>query len=73
MPDAVAAAESWLLSDPSSGYLEDAIAGWGIWCKKENPPSSYCLDQEVIYIKILRSLHLLNLHTQVQIVKLLEI
>ena len=42
----VAAAESWFSSDTSSGYLEDAIAGWGIWCKQHNLPS-YSQDQKV--------------------------
>ncbi|KAI4307694.1 hypothetical protein L6164_030854 [Bauhinia variegata] len=37
--------ESWFSSDPSSGYLEDAIAGWGIWCKHQNSPS-YSQDQK---------------------------
>lgn len=51
--DAVGA-ESWLLSDPTTGYLEDAISGWGIWCKNENSPSffldqkeSLCLDDQI--------------------------
>ncbi|KAF7816304.1 Protein XRI1 [Senna tora] len=45
-----AAAESWLSSDPSTGYLEDAIAGWGIWCKKENSPSYYLDQKESLYL-----------------------
>lgn len=31
--------EYWLASDTSSGYLEDAITGWGIWCKQHSLPS----------------------------------
>ncbi|XP_027334477.1 uncharacterized protein LOC113849077 [Abrus precatorius] len=38
--------ESWFASDTSTGYLEDAIAGWGIWCKQHNLPS-YSQDQRV--------------------------
>ncbi|KAG4975076.1 hypothetical protein JHK87_031897 [Glycine soja] len=38
-------AESWFASDTSTGYLEDAIAGWGIWCKQHNLPS-YSQDQK---------------------------
>ncbi|TKY47363.1 XRI1 protein [Spatholobus suberectus] len=41
-------AESWFASDTSTGYLEDAIAGWGIWCKQHNFPS-YSQDQKVNY------------------------
>ncbi|XP_020238920.1 uncharacterized protein LOC109817881 isoform X2 [Cajanus cajan] len=40
--------ESWFASDTSSGYLEDAIAGWGIWCNQHNLPS-YSQDQKVNY------------------------
>ncbi|KAK2440444.1 hypothetical protein P8452_19542 [Trifolium repens] len=38
-------AESWFESDTSSGYLEDAIIGWDIWCKQHNLPS-YSQDQK---------------------------
>ncbi|GAU22447.1 hypothetical protein TSUD_123340, partial [Trifolium subterraneum] len=38
-------AESWFASDTSSGYLEDAITGWDIWCKQHNLPS-YSQDQK---------------------------
>ncbi|KAL5076934.1 hypothetical protein RYX36_015918 [Vicia faba] len=31
--------EYWFASDTSSGYLEDAITGWDIWCKQHNLPS----------------------------------
>ncbi|XP_058749111.1 uncharacterized protein LOC131622081 isoform X3 [Vicia villosa] len=31
--------EYWLASNTSSGYLEDAITGWDIWCKQHNLPS----------------------------------
>ncbi|CAJ1868316.1 unnamed protein product [Sphenostylis stenocarpa] len=50
-------AESWFASDTSTGYLEDAIAGWGIWCKQHNLPSysqdqkksQYLVDQEDLF------------------------
>ncbi|KAJ1388155.1 hypothetical protein SESBI_39340 [Sesbania bispinosa] len=53
----LALAESWFASDTSTGYLEDAIAGWGIWCKQHNlPPYSqdqkktqYLVDQEELF------------------------
>ncbi|XP_028768771.1 uncharacterized protein LOC114726353 isoform X1 [Neltuma alba] len=45
-----AAAESWLLSDPTTGYLEDAISGWGIWCNKENSPSHFQDQKESLYL-----------------------
>ncbi|XP_004503100.1 uncharacterized protein [Cicer arietinum] len=38
-------AESWFSFDTSSGYLEDAITGWDIWCKQHNLPS-YPQDQK---------------------------
>jgi hypothetical protein len=41
----VSTAESWFESDTSSGYLEDAIIGWDIWCKQHNLPS-YSQDQK---------------------------
>lgn len=50
----VAAAESWFASDTSTGYLEDAIAGWGIWCKQHNLPS-YSQDQKVNYVYMVSS------------------
>ncbi|KAG5001477.1 hypothetical protein JHK87_022549 [Glycine soja] len=28
--------EPWFPSDTSTGYLQDAIAGRGIWCKEQN-------------------------------------
>ncbi|CAK8566213.1 unnamed protein product [Lathyrus sativus] len=31
--------EYWFASDTSSGYLEDAITGWDIWCNQHNLPS----------------------------------
>ncbi|MED6143272.1 hypothetical protein PIB30_004776 [Stylosanthes scabra] len=42
-----AEADSWFSSDTSSGYLEDAIAGWGIWCNHNNLPS-YPQNQEMM-------------------------
>ncbi|KAI9118452.1 hypothetical protein K1719_010784 [Acacia pycnantha] len=45
-----AAAESWLLSDPTTGYLEDAISGWGIWFNKENSPSYFQDQKESLYL-----------------------
>ncbi|XP_022635095.1 uncharacterized protein LOC106757367 isoform X4 [Vigna radiata var. radiata] len=41
-------AESWFAAETSTGYLEDVIAGWGIWCKQHNLPS-YSQDQKVNY------------------------
>lgn len=38
-------AESWFAADTSSGYLEDAITGWDIWCKQNNLPT-YSQDQK---------------------------
>ncbi|RHN68083.1 hypothetical protein MtrunA17_Chr3g0109931 [Medicago truncatula] len=38
-------AESWFAADTSSGYLEDAINGWDIWCKQHNLPT-YSQDQK---------------------------
>ncbi|KOM39250.1 hypothetical protein LR48_Vigan03g263200 [Vigna angularis] len=38
-------AESWFAAETSTGYLEDVIAGWGIWCKQHNLPS-YSQDQK---------------------------
>ncbi|XP_061337116.1 uncharacterized protein LOC133284139 isoform X2 [Gastrolobium bilobum] len=40
--------ESWFSSDTSTGYLEDAIADWGIWFNQNNLPS-YSQDQNVNY------------------------
>ncbi|XP_057433600.1 uncharacterized protein LOC130726362 isoform X2 [Lotus japonicus] len=37
--------ESWFASDASTGYLEDAIVGWDIWCKQQTLPS-YSQDQK---------------------------
>ncbi|ESW13940.1 hypothetical protein PHAVU_008G239400 [Phaseolus vulgaris] len=36
--------DPWFQSDTSSGYLQDAIAGKGIWCKEQNLPS--CCQKE---------------------------
>ncbi|KAL1327402.1 hypothetical protein HN51_037457 [Arachis hypogaea] len=43
----LAEADSWFSSDTSSGYLEDAIAGWGIWCNHNNLPS-YSQNQKMM-------------------------
>lgn len=42
----VSTAESWFAADTSSGYLEDAINGWDIWCKQHNLPT-YSQDSKV--------------------------
>ena len=41
--------EPWFPSDTSTGYLQDAIAGRGIWCKEKNLLSC-SKDQKVILI-----------------------
>ncbi|KAL5177299.1 hypothetical protein HKD37_08G023093 [Glycine soja] len=41
--------EPWFPSDTSTGYLQDAIAGRGIWCKEQNLLSC-SKDQKVILI-----------------------
>ncbi|KAK7305653.1 hypothetical protein VNO77_43560 [Canavalia gladiata] len=41
---------SWFEFDTSTGYLEDAISGWGIWCKQHNL-ASYSQDQKVNYTR----------------------
>jgi len=48
---AAAEAESWFAAETSTGYLEDVIAGWGIWCKHHNLPS-YSQDQKVNYVYV---------------------
>ncbi|KAI4299651.1 hypothetical protein L6164_033087 [Bauhinia variegata] len=37
--------ESWFSSDTSSGYLEDAVAGWGIWSQDQKKNTHYLEDQ----------------------------
>lgn len=68
-----AAAESWFAAETSTGYLEDVIAGWGIWCKQHNLPS-YSQDQKVNYVCMVSfSLLFLNCYSHAFVVKVFEI
>ncbi|TKY56666.1 XRI1 protein [Spatholobus suberectus] len=52
--------EPWFQSDTSTGYLQDAIAGRGIWCTEQNLPScskDQKVDQFPIFSTTAQPLH----------------
>ncbi|XP_014495509.2 uncharacterized protein LOC106757367 isoform X3 [Vigna radiata var. radiata] len=71
-------AESWFAAETSTGYLEDVIAGWGIWCKQHNLPSysqdqkktQYLVDQKDLFPAFSSTAQILHEHNNVSTMKL---
>ncbi|ESW35344.1 hypothetical protein PHAVU_001G227400 [Phaseolus vulgaris] len=73
--------ESWFSSETSTGYLEDVIAGWDIWCKQHNLPSysqdhkfnhktQYLVDQKDLFPAFSSTAQILHDHKNFSTMKL---